>query len=270
ASLPRFDPKTAEEARRKVLDRHLANLDALRAPLAAQGLSVEIDARWGRPLHRGILDKVADAKPMLVVKDTHEHPVLRRTLLSNTDWNLIRACPAPLLLVKPRPIAPAPRVLAAVDPLHERDKPAELDHAILSFARNLAEKVGGELHVLHVFDTARLYAAAAAVGTPVSLTSVPPPELVADLEARHRRALDALLADFAIDKTRVRFEEGTPHLAIGQAAAEERADFVVMGAVSRSGLERIFVGSTAGGALDRLPCDLVVIKPPGFQAPTED
>src|SRR5690606_15838671 len=150
---PRFDPQSAEQARRAVLDRHLARLDALRGPLTAQGLSVDIDARWAKPLHRGIVEKVVEARPMLVVKDTHDHPVLRRTLLSNTDWNLIRACPAPLLLVKPRAIAPAPRVLAAVDPVHQHDKPAELDHAILSFAGELADKVGGELHVLHTFDT---------------------------------------------------------------------------------------------------------------------
>ena len=31
--------------------------------------------------HRGILDKIAEAEPRLVVKDTHDHPVLRRTLL---------------------------------------------------------------------------------------------------------------------------------------------------------------------------------------------
>nr|MBO2514035.1 universal stress protein UspA [Gammaproteobacteria bacterium] len=46
ASLPRFDPKTVEQARLAVLEGHLAKLDALRAPLKAQGLSVEIDARW--------------------------------------------------------------------------------------------------------------------------------------------------------------------------------------------------------------------------------
>ncbi|HEX6996083.1 MAG TPA: universal stress protein [Gammaproteobacteria bacterium] len=268
ASLPRFDLKTAEPARRAVLEGHLAKLDALRAPLAAQGLSVEIDARWARPLHRGIVDKVAEARPMLVVKDTHEHPVLRRTLLSNTDWNLIRACPAPLLLVKPRPLGTTPRVLAAVDPVHEHDKPADLDRAILGFAAELARRLGGALHVLHAFDPAPLYAAAA--DTPLSMTSVPPPELIADLEAQHRDALDALVADFAIDKANVRFEEGAPHRAIAEVAEQEQADFVVMGAVSRSGLERIFVGSTAERALDRLPCDLIVVKRPGFRAPAGD
>ena len=39
-----------------------------------------------------------------------------------------------------------------------------------------------------------------------------------------------------------------------------RADVVVMGAVSRSGLERLFVGSTAEDVLDKLSCDLLIVK----------
>ncbi len=41
-----------------------------------------------------------------------------------------------------------------------------------------------------------------------------------------------------------------------------RATLVVMGAVSRSGLERLFVGSTAEHVLDDLACDVLIVKPP--------
>jgi universal stress protein E len=46
-----------------------------------------------------------------------------------------------------------------------------------------------------------------------------------------------------------------------------RADVVVMGAVSRSGLERLFIGSTAEEVLDRVPCDLLIVKADGFASP---
>jgi universal stress protein E len=39
------------------------------------------------------------------------------------------------------------------------------------------------------------------------------------------------------------------------------AGIVVMGAVSRSALKRLFIGSTAEHLLDRLPCDVLVVKP---------
>jgi universal stress protein E len=45
-----------------------------------------------------------------------------------------------------------------------------------------------------------------------------------------------------------------------------RADAVVMGAISRSGLKGLFLGNTAEDVLDRLHCDLVIVKPAGFKA----
>jgi universal stress protein E len=37
-----------------------------------------------------------------------------------------------------------------------------------------------------------------------------------------------------------------------------------MGAVSRSGLKRLFIGNTAERTLDRLDCDVLVVKPQEF------
>ena len=37
-----------------------------------------------------------------------------------------------------------------------------------------------------------------------------------------------------------------------------------MGAVSRSAIERWFIGSTAESVLEKLSCDVVVVKPAGF------
>jgi universal stress protein E len=217
-----------------------------------QGLTVTCDARWGRPLHRGILRKVVDSQPLLVAKDTHYHDVLKRTLLSNTDWSLIRSCPSPLLLVKPRTLGSPPKMLAAVDPTHEHDKPANLDRAIVAFAREFANKIGSPLHVLHAFDTAPVLAAASAT-TPVAMATVPVTELITQLEREHREALQALLSDVPIDPSMVHLAEGAPAQCLARFATEQDIDFVVMGAVSRSGLQRLFVGSTAEFALDRLP-----------------
>jgi universal stress protein E len=40
---------------------------------------------------------------------------------------------------------------------------------------------------------------------------------------------------------------------------------MVMGVVSRSGLQRPFVGNTAEAVLDGVACDLLAIKPHGFK-----
>lgn len=257
-----FDAEIIDKARRDVLDRDRQQLEVLRAPLAARGLAVSVDVRWDHPLGRGIARKALDSQPMLVAKDTHHHALLKRTIVSNTDWSLIRSCPAPLLLAKPRDIAAEPTILAAVDPTHEHDEPAELDRAILGLAKELATALHGRLHVLHCYDTAP--AIAAASDTPMPAMAVPVQELAAGVERLHRAALDRLLEAYPIPPGQVHFEEGVAHEWLVRKAEELAADFVVMGAVSRSALKRVFVGSTAERVLDRMPCDLIVVKPVGF------
>jgi universal stress protein E len=43
------------------------------------------------------------------------------------------------------------------------------------------------------------------------------------------------------------------------------AGIVVMGALSRSGLKRLFIGNTAEAVLDSLACDVLIVKPGRFQ-----
>jgi universal stress protein E len=63
------------------------------------------------------------------------------------------------------------------------------------------------------------------------------------------------------------------HLRVGVVAGElcdtakkTKAAIVVMGAVSRSALGRIFIGSTAEDVLDELTSDVLVLKPKAFQS----
>src|SRR5690606_6726219 len=111
---------------------------------------------------------------------------------------------------------------------------------------------------------------AAAADTPMATMSVPVAELSAGIENEHRNALEALLAGYPVEPENVHLEEGVAHQVLVRVAEDLHIDFVVMGAVSRSGLKRIFVGSTAERALDRLPCDLIIIKRAGFEAPDQD
>jgi universal stress protein E len=233
-------------AREQLLMRHRHTLEAHAAPLRKRGLDVAVDVAWDYPVDEAVVRRVAVVKPWLVAKDTHHHGVLERTLLSNVDWHLIRDCPVPLLLVKDRDIGAKPNVLAAVDPVHEHDKPARLDDAIYKFASSLCESARGTLHLVH------------AVSTPMGVEL--PPNVRGLIAAEHQRAVEAFLATHPIPKDRLHVHEGLPHECLLHAARTQNADFVVMGAVARSGIKKVLIGSTAARVLDRLPCDLVIIK----------
>ena len=257
-----FDSVGLEKARQALLGDARERLDKLAEPLEKDGVEVTTDVHWDHPLDEGIVRKVLESKPDLVVKDTHYHPVLKRSIFSNTDWNLIRSCPAPLMLVKPKAFAPKPIIVAAVDPLHEHDKPADLDRVILKKAGELAQLFGGTLHVFHSFDpTPAIAGAATTMATPIA---VPVSEVTEALEQRHREALEALLEGYDLPAEQVHMHQGTPQDLLPTLAEKRAADLVVLGAVSRSALQRIFVGSTAERVLDRLPCDLLIVKLESF------
>lgn len=250
--------------RAAALDRHRERLESLAAPLRAAGLSVDVDTRWDYPLHDSIVRKSVDGAADIVIKDTHYHTALRRSIFSNTDWSLIRACAATLWLVKPRPPGQRPCFVAAVDPLHERDKPADLDRRILAAAGELSTALGGELHVFHAFDvSAALAVSTDAMTMPIAL---PINDLADAIRAQHGEAVAQLCQAHGIAPERTHVHQGSTRELLLTLTEQLRADAVVMGAISRSGLKGLFLGNTAEDVLDRLHCDLVIVKPEGFKA----
>jgi universal stress protein E len=254
-----FDSKALEKARTSLISNDVKKLERLADGPRKQGLTVSVDARWDHPLHEGIVKKAAESGADIVVKDTHYHHALKRSVFSNTDWNLIRTCPKPLLLVKPKPTSDEPKVVAAVDPLHEHDKPAELDNTIVDHARRLADATGGQLHMFHAFDVAPLLA------VPSDSMSIPSSgyvsEVVEAAERQHRDAVEKLAAKHAIDGAHVHLLQGETRELLVELTERIDANFVVMGAISRSGLQRFRLSSTAERTLDWLPCDVLIINP---------
>lgn len=266
------DTKAAREVRlavhagKPVDQPFLANLkvflEDLARPMRERGLDVTTEIECADPLHIALIDRARRTTADLVVKDTHHHSLGQRTFLTNTDWELIRACPVPLLLTKSNSWASAPRVCAAVDPGHANDKPAVLDNRIVDYAALVAKKLGGELHLLHVYLPVAIVAAAAAGSPPMAMT-VSAQDLAREAEQR-RALMQDLVAEYRVAPSNVHLEVGGPAAVLPRAAGELKADIVAMGAVSRSGLRRVFIGSTAEDVLERLPCDALIVRPPNF------
>jgi universal stress protein E len=161
--------------------------------------------------------------------------------------------------VKPYKEAAVHTLLAAVDPLHERDKPASLDHKLLRVAEEFRDAIDGQLKVVHAFDPAPVYAVSTdAMSIPIS---EPINDVVSALRREHRQALESLTGEHAIAAEDCHLLEGETREVLVGAVDEYGADVVVMGAVSRGTLKRLALGSTAERVLDFVPCDLLIVKP---------
>ena len=164
--------------------------------------------------------------------------------------------------MKPTKLGEPVKILAAVDPLHDHDKPAALDLRILSVAKELASRTDGELSMFHAFDpTPAIAGVSTTMATPIA---IPIAEVTSALEQRHRELLTNLADQVEIPPEKVHMHQGLPRDLLPAITEQQHTDIVVMGAVSRRGIKRIFIGHTAERVLDRLPCDLLVIKPSDF------
>jgi universal stress protein E len=237
-------------------------LEAIAAPLVRDGLKVRIRVRWDYPVHESIVREVLREKSDLVVVESHRHTRLARIVLSNTDWQLIRVCPAPVLFVKiARPYERA-RILAAIDPLHAYAKPAQLDADILATAAEIARSFNGRLHAAHIYQLATPFTSG------VLMEPVPLAVNVSERQLeRIRRAFMELVRPYDLPERRRHLRPGNAADEIVALAERTEAGIVVMGAISRSTLKRLFVGNTAERVIDRLNCDVLVLKPAGFRTP---
>lgn len=262
-----FDSRSLRKARADMLERQSRRLEALAEPARQSGLAIETAAVWDHPLYEGIVRHVNSSGADIVFKDTHQHAGPGLTALSNTDWSLIRTCPVPLWLVKPNELPDQPRLIAAVDPMNEHDKPAALDDEILLIGESLAQATGGELHAFHSYDTS---AAMAPITTGLYVPAfIPPPDLLPRIRESHQKRFEEVLDLHNIGPERAHLAEGNTHEVLPVLAKKLNASLVIMGAVARNRLKRIFIGATAERTLERVPCDLLIVKPDWFKTPVK-
>jgi universal stress protein E len=246
---------------REVQTSRREQLEKLAARIRKHGIDVDVAADWDYPPYEAIIRKAQRISADLVVIENHHgtgrHPA--RWLLSYTDWELLRMCPMPVLLVKNRRLYHRPRVLAAIDPSHAFAKSANLDRQILRAGAQLVHALHGELHALHAFYPALPIAPAMPDGPIADLA-----DGNGQLEREAKRQLARAVDGFEVKPSHCHLVEGRPNDAIPRTARRERSAIVAMGVVSRSGLKRFFIGNTAEEVMDAVTADILVVKSADF------
>ena len=141
-------PRIYEEMEMAIRSDAQKRLRVLLARARRLGVRARALLLKGAP-HEAIVRRALASRAGLVVAATRRHVPGARLVLRNTDWELIRHCPVPLLLVKTRRAYVKPAVIAAVDPFHAR--PADLDARLLTSGGRFAQLLHGKLHVFHSY-----------------------------------------------------------------------------------------------------------------------
>jgi len=229
----------------------------LAAIAASGGIKVTTRTSHERPVADAIVERALECEPEFVVKGTHYHTPAERATFADTDWQLMKKLDYPLWFVKPVPWKEHPMIVAAVDPTHVQDREARLDRRIVAMAQSLAGTCDGEVQLVHTYQ--RLVEIGARAMKTFKPVKLPIDELDQKIRDEHRKTLDAFAAECGVDDKSVHQLPGRAHEILPMFARTHGASLMVMGALSRGGLRRRYIGNTAARVLDHLPCDVLVI-----------
>jgi universal stress protein E len=254
--------RKADAIAETVRQRSASRLQKLAALPDLKGVEVTCTATWDFPSHEAIIRRALATKADLVVASVQPKEIGSRLLLANTDWELVRHCPCPVLIAKTTRSWQRPAIVAALDPFHAHEKPVALDRQILEAGKYVARELRGALHAFHAYLPLTIIAEApAGQGMAVAL----PPEMEEVHGSQVKRVFDRVAAAAGVPPRRRHLEMGVTQDELSRIVRETGAELVVMGAVSRSALKRLWIGSTAERAIDHLECDVLVVKPRTFR-----
>lgn len=261
--LPARVPANSEDILKAVGTDRRKQLEALARPLRAAGIKVKCEVMWDFPAFEAVVRYAQRHKPDLLVAESRRHSRIGRWFLANTDWELIREAPCPVWFVKHTRLPAAPRFLVAVDPTHARAKPTRLDDRLTGAAVHAMRQIGGRVALVHAEDVMQVLPAG-------FMADVMIPGVAVEAAERNRAKARASIARLAkrhdLKSAKQIVRPGLPADVIKSAADELKADVLVMGVVSRSGIKRSFIGNTAEQVIDAVDCDVLVVKPAGFKS----
>ncbi len=261
--------------REKIIAGHQKELQELVAPWNKKN-RIQSQVLIGIPFLE-IIREVLRNKRDLVIKTAESGGLLDRVFGSD-DMHLLRKCPCPVWLVKPKSPKTYRRILAAVD-IDDYYSPEELktrhllNIQILEMAASLALSEFAELYIVHAWDDI----GEKAMRHPFA--DMPEDKITAYAEEekqRHKQKLNELVTDtlnklgqLATEylKPKTLLLKGSPRKEIPVFSSKIEADLVIMGTVARTGVPGFFMGNTAETILNRLDCSILAVKPPGFATP---
>jgi len=246
---------------RIVIKENKSWLDTLAAPYKEQGVHINNCIVWhNRPFQAAILEVLKNEHD-LVIKATHPHSKLSAILFTPTDWNLLRKCPVPLLLVKHHEWPEKGNILCAIDcksePGGEHEK---LNQQIIDEAHTMATIINANIHLVNAYPSPPM-------NIMLELPEFDPVNYEGGLKKFHHEALQKQAQVNDIPEAQTHLEQGLPEDVISDIATRIDAELVILGTVGRSGLSATLLGHTAEQVIDQLDCDLLALKPTGFISP---
>lgn len=231
-------------------------------------LKISAKVLYGTPFLEIIREILRDNHDLVMV-GAEEREAFQGSLLGSTVMHLMRKCPCPIWVIKSSDPKKYSNIMAAIDVIQGSGPFTEsanaLNKKIMDLANSLSEINTAKLHVIHCWRQPfeeRLRKSSALLKNDIS-------RIINNTRKQHRIWLDEFLNKTGFDHTpfQVHLLKGSAGRIIPKLVMKNGIDLIVMGTVSRSGVDGLFIGNTAEKMLHQLTCSILAVKPDGFVSP---
>ncbi len=234
-------------------------LEKIVATLKKNGVRANFKVTTGKEFVEIIRMVLRNKHDMVIKKAGMDDGFLKRTF-GTEDMHLMRDCPCPVLLIKPKVRKDHPLILAAVDPDPVNSTRDAINKLILDYTLSFEQTFNKcEIHFIHAWDINE--------GVLSKVGGQAEKNAMSYRERQHRRELvDHFLDKYKWEnnKPKIHILKGSPKNLIPKLANELDAGLVIMGTVCRTGIPGLIIGNTAETVMNKLKCSILAIKPQKF------
>ncbi len=232
----------------RFIDQKQAEIDGFLATQDLEGIRVNVDVVWERSFERWVTARCQQKSFDMILKSGNRSETSSHV---PSDWQLMRYCPDPVMIVGQQPWKKGGVILAALDLGSSREEALKLNEEILRYSFILAKATDSEVHACY---------------------SIPMPSALLELDffdskdyqQKMRENIDPIISKLikegGLTKETLHLLSGKPAKEILRVADEVQADVVIMGGKTKPSLRGRLLGNTAEAVLHKVNADVVVVK----------
>lgn len=244
-----------QEMLNTVIEQRKKDIEPYMAKYSHPMIQFDTKVVWSNNEAEAIVAEFEQNPYDLVVKYTKEEESLTSLIFTPMDWQLLRKCPVPMLMVRDGDWKHQRRILVAVNVSGDEDYHEEFNKSLVSIGIDLATNLErGNIHLVTAYPPTP-------VNMAIDLPEFHSTEYNNSVRGQHLLNMKALRQKFGINEDHTHVREGFPEEVIPEVAKELQAELVVLGTVGRTGLSAALLGNTAEHVISRLKCNLLAIKP---------
>jgi universal stress protein E len=234
--------------RHSYIDAKQAEMDEFLKSVDLEGIDLRVDVVWERSFERWVISRCDQKSFDMVFKSGNRTETF---LYTPSDWELMRHCPEPVMIVSDNSWKAGGVILAALDLGSSNEKTLNLNEDILRQAIKLGKATNSDVHTCYSMAIPKALA---------DLDLIDPKAYEVKMKEQLDPMVVKLINEAGLDRSRLHLVSGKPAKEICRISKEIDADVVMIGNKTRTSLRGRLMGNTAENVLHKVSADVVVIK----------